>query len=126
MTVFVINDVDNLKISAFAQAFHELYRDKGPESDLDGNDLDVVLSLAVDALGEPAREFMFLVNPSNAERASNGDVVEITCPACSSDELKAAVALVSCYRYPDKIEITKLDEAYSTLASNDMEHSPSP
>ena len=93
---------------------------------MDGNELKKVLSLAVDALGQQALEFLALVDPPNPLRAADPDEVEFTCPACSCDEIKAAVALVSCYRHPDEIGFSDLDGAYSTLASNDIEHSPSP
>lgn len=126
MADFSIHDADTGKLEAFAQAFHRLYRDKGPDASLDEDQLKTVLALAVDALGQPARDFLALVDPLNPLRPGDPDEVEITCPACSSDEIKAAVALVSCYRHPDDIGFPELDGAYSTLASNDIEHSPSP
>lgn len=126
MTEFAIHDADPTKLGVFASAFHSLYADKGPDVALDRSEVRKVAELAVDALGQPAREFMALVDPTNPLRPADLDDLQITYPPSAGDELKAAVALVYCYRHPDQIEVSELDEAYSTLASSDMEHSPSP
>ncbi|MCV9964202.1 hypothetical protein OIU34_20160 [Pararhizobium sp. BT-229] len=126
MTEFAIHDADARKLEVFAQAFHRLYRDKGPDASMDREEVREVIDLAVDALGQPARDFMALVDPLSPIRAANPDEVEITCTARACDEVKAAVALVSCYRHHEQIAGSELDDAYSTLASSDMEHSPSP
>ncbi|MBY3157329.1 hypothetical protein HFO56_33940 [Rhizobium laguerreae] len=126
MTIFAIQTADTGKLKAFADAFHRVYRDKGPDASLDPNEVRAVLGLAVEALGQPARDFLSLVDPKNPLRPANPDEVEITCPADAGEEIKAAAALVYCYRHPSRIEPSELDDAYSALAGADVEHSPSP
>lgn len=126
MTEFAIHDADPTKLGEFASAFHNLYAGKGPDAALDRNEVKKVADLAVDALGQTAREFMALVDPANPLRPSDLDDLQITYPPEAGDEVKAAVALVYCYRHPHQIEVSELDDAYSALASSDMEHSPSP
>jgi hypothetical protein len=126
MTNFAIQTADTGKLKAFADAFHRVYRDKGPDASLDFNEVKAVLALAVDALGQPARDFLVLVDPKNPLRPADPDDIEITCEADACEEIKAAAALLYCYRQQDRIEASELDDAYSTLAGSDMEHSPSP
>jgi hypothetical protein len=126
MTDFAINDADPTKLKVFASAFHQLYADKGPDTELDQSEVRKVMALAIDALGPPALEFMVLVDPDNPRRPPDLEDLQITYRPDASDEVKAAVALVYCYRHPNQIAVSELDDAYSTLASSDMEHSPSP
>ncbi|MCS4088457.1 hypothetical protein [Rhizobium sp. BK176] len=126
MTNFAIQTADTGKLKAFADAFHRVYRDKGPDASLDLNEVRHVLDLAVDALGQPARDFLVLVDLKNPLRPADPDDIEITCDPDACEEIKAAAALLYCYRNPDQIEASELDDAYSTLAGSDMEHSPSP
>jgi hypothetical protein len=126
MANFAIQTADTGKLKAFADAFHRAYRDKGPDASIDMDEVKAALALAVDALGQPARDFLALVDPKNPLRSVDPDDIEITCDQNSCDEIKAAAALLYCYRHPDQIDASELDDAYSTLAGSDMEHSPSP
>ncbi|MDW9481792.1 hypothetical protein GOB57_24395 [Sinorhizobium meliloti] len=126
MTEFAIQDADAAKLEVFASAFHRLYAGKGPDAALNRNSARKVADLAVDALGQPARDFMAMVDPLNPLRPKDPDDLRITYPAEAGDEIKAAVALVYCYRHPEQIDVSELDDAYSMLASSDMENSPSP
>jgi hypothetical protein len=126
MTNFTIQTADTGKLKAFAEAFHRVYRDKGPDASIDMDEIKAVLALAVDAIGQPARDFLSLVDQENPLRPADPDDIEITCDPDACEEIKAAAALLYCYRHPDQIEASELDDAYSTLAGSDMEHSPSP
>jgi hypothetical protein len=126
MTDFMIKEADALKLVVFAEAFHRLYLDKGLEEAMDRNDVQSVMNLAVDALGPPAREFVRLIGLTNLETPSVPDVFSLSCEEGASPEIKSAVALVYCFRHLGKIDQLELDDAYSALASSDIEHSPSP
>lgn len=126
MTNFAIHTADTGKLKAFAEAFHRAYRDKGPDASIDMDEVKEVLALAVDALGQPARDFLSLVDPKNPLRPADPDDIEITYETDACEEIKAAAALLYCFRHPDRIEASELDDAYLTLAGSDMEHSPSP
>jgi hypothetical protein len=126
MTEFAVNAVDPAGLADFAAKFRYAYRDKDPSESLDWNEIQEALAAAVHALGEPARAFMAVVDPCNADRPADPDVLVITYPSDASSLIRAAAALLYAYRTPDAVDLDDVDFAYAALAGDDLGHAPSP
>ena len=126
MQIFEITNTDNAKLEAFANAFHRVYLDKGPDAELDLNAVQAVLHLAVEGLGLGARAFLATMSPLNPARPADLDSVSIVYPDDACEKVKSAAALVFSYRHPESVVASELDDAYSALAATDFGHVPSP
>ena len=104
--------IDHGALSAFAEAFHRLYADKGPLSVVDRNSLVPLVELAAVALGHPGKG-----GGSQGGWIKDGVV---------SARLRSAAALLEAMDRAGGVEITEVDGAYAILAAQELGRSPHP
>jgi hypothetical protein len=110
-------------LEAFAQAFHGLYAEKGPDDPFDPAAVRSVVELAIDGLGPAARR---LAESNSTLRPEAKPAEYIVCPASASCTVRSAVLMVFGHRDPFGIAANEIDDAYATLAGAVLGRCPSP
>jgi hypothetical protein len=122
MSEFVVGEtIDHKALGEFSSLLRAAYDNgKADSAHMDWDDVAAALEKAIEAFGEDGRAF---------EAAANeGFDVEpvVTYPMGASWEVRAAVALLFAYRYPDDVEWEDVDMAWEILLQSNVERGMRP
>lgn len=122
MSAFLVGDtVNTVKLEEFSAALKAAYANGSARGgSMDWSDVQLALSLAIDALGDEAKAFM--------EAAAEGfdEEPSMSLPKDASPDVRSAAHLLFAYRYPDAVEWEDIDLAWEMLAASESAPAPRP
>lgn len=119
---FDIVSADSDKLDVFAARMLTAYRNKGPEGELDRDEMEAALHAAVDALGAQAAAFMTLM--SNVPEIP--EEIVLTIPELCEAKLRAAAMLLYCQCLVGGPKPNDVDDAFAVLIGSDVSRRPCP